>query len=1114
MIETVIKLDGTQEPFSEAKLNNWIRKAVGENSKNIGWSTIAFEVVKGMPEVVTSKELQLALINRLLAGESWTHYKLAGRLTAKLIRNEVFGADEYPSIRAVQQKLQKLGLMRDLGYTDEEMDELEGIIQHDLDLESPHFAHEQFRNKYSMRTVHTDTEYETQQFVYMRMAMCVFEKLPATDALRVKSAIFESLEDNDPAKRSRLEHVIRLYRLMANKILSSPTPNYNNLGSFHRGYASCCLYQAIDDRFSISAANHIADMMTTQSAGLGENLNLRSIGEPVQGGRFLHRGLKPYIDVAGKLARANIQGGRGGALNIQVNIFHQEAEMVVRLRDTRADVKKGNRDAQYGYLANGYFYSKAAKNESVFHWNVHTAPTLDELYYSDDIHGFIAEYERLEKDPTFEKVYFNARELLMQALQQGVGTGTIHGLDIGEMNRNTPYIDPIHSSNLCVAPETLLLTRQGHQRIDELVGQKVDIWNGNRWSNVEVVKTSDNSELVTVTLTNGMSLACTEYHKWYMQEESGRVFEVRTRELEDHDEKLIVLETQVIEGDQSYDKTTGKVPTALHKVADRIEWVKNYFGMFHHMHQGDEICAQSWNPEYILEVQRMLQTLGVQSTVKYNEKLATIWLRGSQTRKLMALGLQMDSIDLENGSNNPADPVLVKSIIRTARMDATYCVTEPIRHMAVFNGILTGQCVEIKEPTEAYSGPDAMKDLYSDKEVGYIVLEGISTHGTMNLKYRFSAATVLRLVNHRKHKVTAQHLKEGMVFKHYGEEVEVLRILELKKEPEVALCSLAAINLTETLTEYQYKEATYYALRVIDYCILENEYILPHMGVTAKKRMNAGVGLMGVATHMARKRLRYDTKEGLEEGHRIAERHYWHLVNASLQISNERGLAPWIDRTKYPEGWLPQDNVKPFVNTLADFKCEYDWKSKQQEIIDNGGLAHSVLCAYMPGESSSKALAATNSIYGIRRAVLLKTDAENVMRWAAPYSDDPAYMYQSFWDISIKAQNSWYAVFQKFCDQMISADWFEDFNKRSMIPATELLDNEFDRIKKGVASRYYFNILMPTKGESLNAKKENLVQAATGQAPAEKTLSPSELLAIQLMGGSVQEQDVCEGCGV
>src|SRR5690606_27739065 len=150
----------------------------------------------------------------------------------------------------------------------------------------------------------------------------------------------------------------------------------------------------------------------------------------------------------------------------------------------------------------------------------------------------------------------------------------------------------------------------------------------------------------------------------------------------------------------------------------------------------------------------------------------------------------------------------------------------------------------------------------------------------------------------------AGNLKEGDTFydawnPNYPRTIK--RILNLKKEPEVALCALGAIpvdNIDENDDE-TYQEVMYLTLKMIDYCINNMEYRLPHIGVTAKARMNAGIGILGVATHMARKGLKFDTKEGLEEIHRISERHMYHAIRASLRIAKERGNAPWIHKTKW-----------------------------------------------------------------------------------------------------------------------------------------------------------------------------------------------------------------------
>jgi ribonucleotide reductase beta subunit family protein with ferritin-like domain len=69
----------------------------------------------------------------------------------------------------------------------------------------------------------------------------------------------------------------------------------------------------------------------------------------------------------------------------------------------------------------------------------------------------------------------------------------------------------------CVAPETKILTKDGYYEISTLEGKVVDVWNGEEFSEVNVVKTSPMAKLIKVKLTNGMFLECTEQHKWFIR---------------------------------------------------------------------------------------------------------------------------------------------------------------------------------------------------------------------------------------------------------------------------------------------------------------------------------------------------------------------------------------------------------------------------------------------------------------------------------------------------------------------------------------------------------------------------------------------------------------------
>jgi ribonucleotide reductase alpha subunit len=92
----------------------------------------------------------------------------------------------------------------------------------------------------------------------------------------------------------------------------------------------------------------------------------------------------------------------------------------------------------------------------------------------------------------------------------------------------------IKASNLCVHGDTKILTKKGNLKISDLVGQKVDVWNGYEWSSVDIVQTGSNQKLLEVTTSAGHTLKCTPYHKFYVAKplaNTSVIREVRAHEL-------------------------------------------------------------------------------------------------------------------------------------------------------------------------------------------------------------------------------------------------------------------------------------------------------------------------------------------------------------------------------------------------------------------------------------------------------------------------------------------------------------------------------------------------------------------------------------------------------
>ena len=958
MIEYILKRDGSEEPFSSAKVNGWSEWAAQHLGGFVDWAGVAMRAVGSLPTRCSSQDLQLALIQECKAQKSWAYYRMAGRLYVPYLRKEMYGGDgTVPPIREIHRQLSEMGLMRELRYSEAEYQQIENMLEHKRDFNYAEFQIRQIVDKYALMdrrkgisSPNAGRKIESPQHVYMRMAMALAE---------------------DEPDDIRMLHVSKWYSHLSCNRLNAPTPNFANLGTTHNGYVSCCLYVCEDTETSLGIGDHIARTMTVASAGIGGALLCRSLNDPVRGGLITHQGRVPYYKALAGAVNSSIQNGRGGACTTYFSCYDPEVMTLMNLRHPNSPVDKRILTMDFAVCTNKHLYRKAAANEDVFTFNIFTAPDLVAAFYSSEPGLFEKVYARYEADPAFVKNYISAREIVIASENIAIETGSLYCFAADEANRHTPFYDPIYSSNLCVAPETQLLTDQGEFEIQTKAGQTVNVWNGRCFSPALVGKTGRNRPLVTVTLSDGKSLDCTHQHHWYVHRP----------------------------------ETTSASDT-------------------------HDIRQESPALEY--------------------KKRMTCELR---------LG---DLVEPSRYDETNQEPVRVVKLEDRGRCADTYCVTEYASHKAVFNGILTGNCNEIFEPTAPYQ---SMVDLYTGGDVGYIRVE--SRYGENN-EYKvidtFQAAEPVQMANHdsTRTRKAAQELKVGDRYIQcdvFGHDVtlQVKEIQSFKREPEVALCALAAIVPSYIDSEEQYAEVAYYALKMIDKCIHLSEFPLEHVAYTAKQRLSAGVGLTGVAHYMARKHLKYSTIEGKQELHRLAERHAYHVIRASLRLGRELGNAPWIHRTKWPEGWLPIDTYAKTVDSIAPFENQYDWETLRQEIIANGGIRNSVVIAHMPTESSSKASGIPNGLYPIRDFSLAKTDNGKKLDWAPTDGDRLKRFYEIAWDVHWKDQIDVYAIFQKWTDQGISADQWVRLEGDSVVFSKDLLQLGMYKARMGLKGRYYFN---------------------------------------------------------
>ena len=438
MLQTILKRDGRIEPFTPSKLNQWGQWAAATLGDAVDWPSAVLETVSAMSDTASSRELQQQLIRTCLNFDSWSYNRMAGRLYATLIRKDLYRNDR-PTVLALHRRLQALGLMERLDYSEDEYAEVETLINHERDFDYAHYQLHTHLTKYAIADRVKGVIHESPQFIYMRMAM----------ALAV-----------DQPRDRRMHDLACFYEHLSMNRINAPTPNHVNLGTPLRGYASCCLYTVADNARSIAIGNHIANTMTYMSAGIGAHLATRSINDPVRGGVIRHQGKLPYYRALVAEVKCNLQNGRGGACTTYFSIFDPEVDTLLRLKNPMSTEDRKIRGMDYSWGGNRFFARKVARNEDIFLFNCFTAPDLHAALYSGDETGFETIYQQYAADESFSKTWVSARELLITASNEWNETGRIYEHNIAEMNRHTPFKDVIYSSNLCA--EIALPTRPYH----------------------------------------------------------------------------------------------------------------------------------------------------------------------------------------------------------------------------------------------------------------------------------------------------------------------------------------------------------------------------------------------------------------------------------------------------------------------------------------------------------------------------------------------------------------------------------------------------------------------------------------------------------------------------
>lgn len=958
--------------------------------------------------------------------------------------------------------------------------------------ESGNWSHEQF-NVYSDEEVlqignmilkdrdlqHTIASVETAESKYLNGDECIQHMMIGN------AMLYASVEP----VINRLDKVLEFYENLSLLEWSLASPQLMNLRKGLNN-ASCFIIAPEDDVKSIAGCFEDVMHISKNGGGLGYFAGLlRAKGSMLMGQQGASGGVVPNLKVFNDLLLyINQAGKRKGAGTAALPIWHNDILDFLDIQTEVGDPRSKCYDIQPQVTIFDLFMRKLEEDKNQ-RWLTFCPYEVKQVLGINI--GYLFNEEFNEAYAKIEKAYDNGElkvvtehkvnDLWKHLLMVFFERGRPYPIFIDKINRDNPnkHDGVILCANLCVAPETQILTDKGYRIISEVVGQKVNVWNGEEWSEVEVVKTSPLEEVVDVLTDDGGSLCCTKYHKWYVvtRDHKGKVCgytEKRTHELAIGDELIksggfdtvkhgdlelkFAYESGFFTGDgcergRSENKhseitiypksnksglvdfmsgfsskvetenyttlrfkhgtlmTKWDIPDARYTLKSRLDWLSGLLdadGCI--LKDGESFVLNTASQEFANNLKLFLQEIGVDCTcslysnsnktafasktsedyVECDRKpLYVVRVHAFGVNKLLELGLSCNRLNLKASDKRQKTHskfVKVCGIVDEGRKTPVFCFTEYKRNMGVFNGILTGQCVE--------SFSNTLPDYYAHTcSLASLVV------GRIPVKYLSDSASKLTRLLYNGMKITSAPIPES----------------------------------ENHIRDYR----------------------------------TIGIGIQGMADILAREGKTYDDLDFITE---VAERIQFGAVRESIQLAKERGAYPKFKGSRWDVGDIFDEY---HLNSVCP---DLDWLELKR-LCKLYGMYGSQLTSPAPNTSTSIFMMAAAGFMPHYAEYFYEDNKDGKTAVSSMYLEENPLFYS--YSISYMNQaelTKSVGAAQKFVDTGISAEYVLDRNVHE-ITALDVHNLVFSAWKNDNKGVYYLRTIK--KGESL-VKRDEICASCAG----------------------------------
>lgn len=710
--------------------------------------------------------------------------------------------------------------------------------------------------------------------------------------------------------------------------------------------------------------------ISKHAGGIGLHIhNIRAKGALIKGTNGTSNGIVPMLRNFNDTARYVDQGGgkRNGSFAIYLEPWHADVEDFLKLKLNTGSEEERCRDLFYALWIPDLFMERVEKNEPWTLFCPSEAPGLADVYGDE----FKALYEKYEKEGRGRK-QIDAQKLWFKVLDSQIETGTPYLLykDACNKKSNQQNLGTIKSSNLCVAPETYILTDKGQQQISELAGQEVNVWNGDKWSKTTVMKTGENQRLITVHLSNGAQITCTPYHKFIIQDEKKirqSIKECNRIEAKDLKQgmKLSKWEAPIIQGNKEYDF---KEP-----------YTHGFF-----CGDGNEFTngnGQEYKRVILCGEKKLLIPNLTLVSVGNEQKNGTIQalipkdlkpkydvpINSSIECRLQWLAGILDADGgVNKGTNLYTDLISLTSIHKE--------FLDKVRLLLLSLGVQTKVIQTKSEREEVFPN----NKVYKCKALYYIPIggEGIWKLSQLGMKcnrltYRISEPKV----KNNQHYVTVVsvvdngRIDDTYCFNepenHAGIFNGILtgnctEIVEYSSDTESAVCNLASLALptyvNQKAKKFDYeklRQVVKVAIKNLNRVIDINYYPTPETRNSNMRHRPVGLGVQGLADVFALMRMPWESEKAADLNQRIFEHIYYAAVESSCEIAEKEGTYSTYEGSPISKGQFQYDlwGVQP----LTEQDGSLNWRELKEKVARHG-VRNSLLLAPMPTASTSQIL--------------------------------------------------------------------------------------------------------------------------------------------------------------